>query len=154
MQPKVLNAWTQVAHTQNSPPKPRILHKGLRSHKEWMGRAQEVVGMLCKWLGTSNPREKGWSAFDRNLKKLAVGIVRANRSDWSTLPVRPVGWLKIGSGHSLMKTLSDDKFGLGPRHVRRRTEQIRWCSNFNSHIVHRTCLVQDRTYPENVSRIR
>jgi hypothetical protein len=140
-QPKVLKAWTQVAHTQNSPPKPRILHKGLISHKEWLGRSQVDVEILCKWLGTSNPWERGWSAFYRNLEKLAIGVVRANQSDRSTIPVRPEGWLKIGLGHSLMKTLTDDKFGLGPGHVRRRARQVWWCLNSNSHIVHRTCLV-------------
>jgi hypothetical protein len=43
------------AHTQISPPKPRILYKGLRSNKEWLGRAQEAVERVCKWSGTSNP---------------------------------------------------------------------------------------------------
>jgi hypothetical protein len=33
-----------------------------------MERAQEVVERLCKWSGTSNPREKGWSPFYRNLE--------------------------------------------------------------------------------------
>jgi hypothetical protein len=46
------------AHTQNSPPKLRIFHKELASHKEWLRRAQEAVEMLCKWLGTNNPRER------------------------------------------------------------------------------------------------
>jgi hypothetical protein len=36
-----------------------------------------------------------------------------------------------------MKTLSDDKFGLGSEHVRRRAEQVRRSSNSNGHIVHR-----------------
>jgi hypothetical protein len=147
----VLKAWTQVAHTQNSPPNTRILHKWLGSHKEWLGRAQEVVERLCKWSGTSKPREKGWSAFYRKLKKLAVRAVRANRS---TIPVRPVGWLQASSGHSLKETLRIDNFGLGPGHVRRRARQVRWSSNLNDHIVHRTCLVQDQTCLENLSRIR
>jgi hypothetical protein len=140
-QPKVLKAWTQMAHTQNSPPNTRILHKGLGSHKELLGRAQEDVEILCKWSGTRNTWERGWNACYRNMKKLAVGAIRANRWDRSTMPIRPVGWLKIGSGHSLMKTLSDDKFGLGPGHVQRRARQVRWCSNSNGHIVHWTCLV-------------
>jgi hypothetical protein len=46
------------AHTQISSPNTRILHKGVRTHKEWLARAQEVVGRLCKWLVTSNPRER------------------------------------------------------------------------------------------------
>jgi hypothetical protein len=33
---------------------------------------------------------EGWSAFYRNLEKLAIGAVRANLSDRSTIPVRPV----------------------------------------------------------------
>jgi hypothetical protein len=67
------------AHTQISPPKPRILHKGLRSHKECLGRAQEAVERVCKWSGTSNPQERGWSAFYRKLEKLAVGAIRSDR---------------------------------------------------------------------------
>jgi hypothetical protein len=68
-----------MAHTQISPPNTRILHKGLESHKEWLGRAQEVVKRVCKWSGTSNPREREWSAFYRNLEKIVVGAVRADR---------------------------------------------------------------------------
>jgi hypothetical protein len=52
-----------------------------------MGRAQEVVERVCKWLGTSNPRERGWSAFYRNLEKLAIGVVKADQFDQSTIPV-------------------------------------------------------------------
>jgi hypothetical protein len=154
IRPKVLKAWTQMAHTQISPPNTRIFHKVLGSHKEWLGRAQEAVERVCKWLVISNPRERGWNAFYRNLEKLVVEAVRANRSDRSTIPARPLGWLKIDSGHSLMKTLSDDKFGLGPGHVWRGAGQVLWRSNFNGHIVHWTCLVQDQTCPENVSGIR
>jgi hypothetical protein len=31
--------------------------------------------------------------------------------------------------------------------------QVRWSLNYNGHIVHRTCLVTDRTYPKNLSEI-
>jgi hypothetical protein len=62
-QPKVLKARTQVAHTQISPPDTRILHKGLGSHKEWLGRAQEVIEMLCKWSGTATHDRRGGVPF-------------------------------------------------------------------------------------------
>jgi hypothetical protein len=159
-QPKVLKAWTQMAHTQISPPNTRIIHIGLGSHKEWLGRAQEAVERVGKWLGSSNPRERGWNAFYRNLKKkLAIGAVRADWSDQSIIPVRPVWRLQTSSGHSLKKSLSDNTVELGPRHVQRRARQVqrragqvRWSSNYNSHKFHRTCLVQDRTCPKNLSR--
>jgi hypothetical protein len=57
-----------VLTTQVSPSNSRILHLRLRSHKERLGWAQEAVERLCKWSGTSNPRERGWSLFYRNLK--------------------------------------------------------------------------------------
>jgi hypothetical protein len=36
------------------------------------------------------PMREGWSAFYRNLEKLAIRVVRADRSDQSTIPVRLV----------------------------------------------------------------
>jgi hypothetical protein len=149
-QPKVLKSWTQMAHTQISSPNTRIIHKGLGSHKEWLGRAQEVIEMLCIWLGTSNPREWGWSVFYRNLEKLAIGAVGADQSDRSTIPVRLVWWLQTSLGHSLKKSLSNGTIGLGPGHVRRRAGQVWWGLNYNGHNDHRTCLVQDRTCPKNL----
>jgi hypothetical protein len=111
------------AHTLNSSPKPIIVHKGLGSHKECLGRAQEAVEIVCKWSGTNYPWDRGWSAFYRNIEKLAVGAVRANRS---TITVRPVQRLQTGSRHSLKKSLSDDTIGLGPGHVRRWARQVWW----------------------------
>jgi hypothetical protein len=72
-----------MARTQISPPNTRILHKGLGSHKEWLGRAQEAIERLWKCSGTSNPSERGWSAFYRNLEKPAIGTVRADRLETS-----------------------------------------------------------------------
>jgi hypothetical protein len=46
----------------------RIFYKGLGSHNEKLGGAQEAVEKLFKWLGTSNPQERGWDDFDRNLE--------------------------------------------------------------------------------------
>jgi hypothetical protein len=140
-----------MADTQISPPNTRILHKGLGSHKEWLGRAQEVVERVCKWSGTSNPRERWWSTFYRNLEKLVIGAVRDDRSDQSNIAVRSVWRLQIGSGHSLKKSLLDDIIGLGPRHVWRWVRQVQWSSNYNGHKVHQTCLVQYRTCLENLS---
>jgi hypothetical protein len=139
MQPKVLKAWTQVAHTQISPPNTRILYKGLGSHKEWLGRAQEAIEMLCKWPGTSNPWERESVPFI-GIWKVVVGTVRADRS---TIPVRPVCRLQTDLGHTQNKSLSDDTIGVGPGHIRRRDGQVRWSWNYNGHIVHRTCLVRD-----------
>jgi hypothetical protein len=118
------------------------------------GGVQEAVERVRTWSRTSNPWERGWSAFYRNLEKLAVRAVRADRSDRSTIPVRPLWRLQTGLGHSLKKSLSDDTIGLGPRHVWRRAGQVWWSSNYNSHIVHWTYLVKDRTYPKNLSGIR
>jgi hypothetical protein len=54
--------------------------------------------MLCKWLGSSHPRERRWSAFYRNLEKLAVGAVRT--SDIFDLdricPMADSNWLEFG----------------------------------------------------------
>jgi hypothetical protein len=111
----------------------------------------ELKRLVFKWSGTSNPRERGWSDFYRNLKKLAVGAVRVDQSYLSTIPVKPVWRLQTSSGHSLKKSLSDDTIGLGPGHVRRRAGQVRWSSNYNGHKVHRICLVQDQTCPKNLS---
>jgi hypothetical protein len=97
------------AHTQNSPPNSRILHEGHGSHKERLGRAQDVIKRLFKQLGTNNPQEKGWNAF--------IGIWKTSHWGYHSRPVRPVGCPQTGSGHSLKKTLSDGKFGLGHGHV-------------------------------------
>jgi hypothetical protein len=132
------------AHTQISPPKPRIIHKGLRSHIEWLGGTQDAVERLCKWSGTSNPWERGWGAFYRNLEKLAVGAVRV---DWSIILVWPVWRLQTGSCHFQKETIWFDKFGLGPGHVQCKAGQVRWSSNSNGHIVH-------QTYLENLYGIR
>jgi hypothetical protein len=56
MQPKVLKAWTQVSHTQISPPNTRILYKGLGSYKEWLGRAQEAIEIE----GPEKANRGGW----------------------------------------------------------------------------------------------
>jgi hypothetical protein len=61
-QPKVLKARTQMAHTQISPPNAKILYKGLGSHKEWLGRAQEAIERVRKW-SASNPRQRGGVPF-------------------------------------------------------------------------------------------
>jgi hypothetical protein len=105
------------AYTQISPPKPRILYRGLRSHKECLGRAQEAIERVCKWSGTGNPRERAWSAFCRNLEKLVVGAIRSDRS---TIPVRLVSRFQTSLGHSLKKSLSIDMNGLGPGYVWKR----------------------------------
>jgi hypothetical protein len=60
--------------------------------------------MLCKRSGINNPRERGWSVTGM--------VVRFDRSTL-TAPTQTC------SGHSLKKTLSDGKFGLGPGHVQR-----------------------------------
>jgi hypothetical protein len=151
--PKVLKTWTQMAHTQNSPPNTRILHKGLGSHKEWLGRAQEAVEILCRWSGTSNPWERGWSAFYMNLDQLVVGAIKTTQLDRFTISIKPVWRFQTSSGHSLKKSLLDDKFGLGPGHVRRRAGHVRWCSNSNGHIGHWICMVQDQTCLKNASEI-
>jgi hypothetical protein len=63
-----------VLTTQMSQSNSRILHLRLGSHKERLGRAQEAVERLCKWLGTNNPWEKGWRPFYRFLEKLVVRL--------------------------------------------------------------------------------
>jgi hypothetical protein len=138
-------------HTQNSPPNSKIFHKRLGSHKEWLGG--ELNRLLKGYSNGQEPatHERGGGCLLQESGKLAVGGVRADRC---TIPVRPVGWLQIRLGHSMMKTLSDDKFGLGSRHVRRGARQVRWSSNSNSHIVHRICLVQDWTCSKHVSGTR
>jgi hypothetical protein len=107
-----------VLTTQISPLNSRILHLRLRSNKERLRRAQEAIKRLWKWSGTSNPREWGWSGFYRESEKLVVGAIRLDRSDRSTIPVRPVGWPQLGSGYSLKETLWISKFGLRAGHVR------------------------------------
>jgi hypothetical protein len=79
-----------VLITQISPPNSRILRLRLGSYKERLGRAQEVVKRLLKWSGTSNPRERGWSAFYKESEKQAIGAVRLDQSDQSTIPIIPV----------------------------------------------------------------
>jgi hypothetical protein len=134
------------AHTQNSPPNSRIFHKGLGSHKEGLRDLKRLL------KGYTNGQEL--ATHERGGGVLFIGIWKTSHWSCQGRSVKLVGWLQIGSGNSLMKTLSDDKFGLGPGHVQRRVRQVRWSSNFNGHIVYRTCLVQDRTCPENVSGIR
>jgi hypothetical protein len=138
-----------VLTTQISPPNSRILHQRLGSHKERLGRAQEAVKRLWKRSGTSNPWEWGWSAFYKESKKLVVGAVRPDRSDWSTIPIRPVWWPQLGSGHSLNWQIW----------VRTRTclvmaGLVRWSSNSNGHIVCWTSLVQYHACPANGSKSR
>jgi hypothetical protein len=141
-----------VLTTQISPPNSRILHLRLGSHKERLGRAQEAVKRLWKWSGSSNPREWGWSAFYRESKKLAVGAVRLDQSDRSTIPasmVTPTGLKALSDGNSLNWQIW----------VRTRTcpvmaRLVRWRSNSNCHIVYRISLVQYQTSPVNYSRSR
>jgi hypothetical protein len=104
---QIAQALNSSAHTQNSPPNSRIFQQRLGSHKERLGRAQEAVKRLCKWLGTSKPRERGWSPFLWIWKTSSLDCQR--RLIWSTIPVRPVGWPPTGLGHSLKETLWIDK---------------------------------------------
>jgi hypothetical protein len=77
-----------MAHTQISPPNTRILHKGLGSHKEWLIKRMLKEHANGQELAT---HERGGGVpFYRNLEKLAVGAVRADRLDRSTILVRPV----------------------------------------------------------------
>jgi hypothetical protein len=43
-----------------------------------------------KTVKNQQPTRVGWSAFYSESEKLAVGVVRLDRSDWSTIPVKPV----------------------------------------------------------------
>jgi hypothetical protein len=70
------------------------------------------------WISQREVGEWGWSAFYREFEKLAVGAIRVDRSDQSTIPVRLVWWPQLGSGHSLKETLWIGKFRIGPGQVR------------------------------------
>jgi hypothetical protein len=106
-----------------------------------VGKSSRGYQKVWKWSGTSNPWEWGWSAFYRESKKLVIGAVRLDRSDWSTILVRPVWWPPSGpralyEGNSLNWQIW----------VRTRTcpvmaGLVRWSSNSNGHIVYRTTLV-------------
>jgi hypothetical protein len=65
------------------------------------------------------PTKEGVECLLPKSRKLAVGAIRADQSDRSTIPVRPVACPQIGSGYSLKKTLLEGKFGLGPKHVQK-----------------------------------
>jgi hypothetical protein len=63
-----------VLTTQISQPNSIILHLRLGSHKERLGRAQKVVGVLYKWSRTIKPRERGWRPFYSVSRKIVVGL--------------------------------------------------------------------------------
>jgi hypothetical protein len=89
-----------VLTTQISSPNSRILHLRLGSHKERLGRAQEAVKRLCRWSGTSSPRERGWRAFYREPGKLAIGVSETRTcpgrgSDMSGHPLWNPAWGRI-----------------------------------------------------------
>jgi hypothetical protein len=83
-----------------------------------VGESSRDCQKVMKTVRNQQPPEWGWSAFYRESEKLAVGAIRTNRSDRSTILVRPIGWSQLGLGHSLKETLWIGKFGLGTRHVR------------------------------------
>jgi hypothetical protein len=96
--------------------------KELELIKSGWERAQEAVGRLCKWSGTSNPRERErereWETFYRNIEK-------TSRWNCQSRPVRPVHHISqtgMKAPNRLRlpteeKTLSNDIDGLGPGHV-------------------------------------
>jgi hypothetical protein len=82
-----------------------------------VGESSRDCQKVIKIVRKQQPIRVGWSAFYRESEKLAVGAVRLNRLDWSTIPVRPVRWPQLGFGHSLKESLWIGKFGLGPGHI-------------------------------------
>jgi hypothetical protein len=77
----VLKAWTLVLTHKLSTQLKNLLQRTWISQWE-VGGAQEAVERLFKWLGTSNPQERGGMPF--------IGIWKTSRWGCQSRPIRPV----------------------------------------------------------------